>query len=589
MYPDAQNLPRFFWSFIKKSPLAFAVFFLSPIVLLLDSTVMPYAIKMIIDNLTNYVGIRAEAFEMVKPALCLYIWSWIIIVVVARLQNWWQAYVLPRFEADVRMEALNYVLMHSYHYFSRHFSGNLGGKIKDLPKSLDSIRLILSWNIISSLSVTTATLIVMATVNGWCALILLLWVMVHVFVIVYFGKVVNKAAEKNAADKNTLNGIIIDILSNITSIKLFAKSKKEVNYVQEQQVQEINSNKMLILVQNLVRLCADIPGIFFVSGLLVALIIAWQQGLITVGDFSFVMQSSMVVCNHLWFLGEALSTLFTEVGVANQALTILQEPHEIIDDSNATVLIAQKGRIEFNNVTFHYLRGNKLFQNKSIIIEPGTKVGLVGFSGSGKTTFANLILRFFDVQDGFISIDGQNIKEVTQDSLRTAIAMIPQDLSLFNRTLMENIRYAKAEATDEEVIQAAVSAHCHEFIIKLPEKYQTLVGERGMKLSGGQRQRIAIARAILKNAPIIILDEATSALDSVTEKLIQESLHKLIKGRTTIVIAHRLSTLAEMDRILVFDDGQIVEDGSHQQLLQKSGHYANLWRMQSGDLLPDQE
>ena len=219
----------------------------------------------------------------------------------------------------------------------------------------------------------------------------------------------------------------------------------------------------------------------------------------------------------------------------------------------------------------------------------GSKVGLVGFSGSGKTTFANLILRLFDVHTGQIRIDGQNISEVTQDSLHAAIAMIPQDTSLFHRTLMENIRYGRENATDQEVIQASIEAHCHEFITKLPEQYQTLVGERGMRLSGGQRQRIAIARAMLKNAHIVILDEATSALDSVTEQLIQKSLQTIIKGRTAIVIAHRLSTLANMTRILVFDKGQIIEDGSHEQLLQQDGRYAHMWRMQSGDFLPEEE
>jgi ATP-binding cassette subfamily B protein len=264
-------------------------------------------------------------------------------------------------------------------------------------------------------------------------------------------------------------------------------------------------------------------------------------------------------------------------------------PHEIVDLVSAKPLKVTQGKIEFKQVSFHYDEGTHLFKNKNIIIPAGQKVGLVGFSGSGKSTFVNLILRLFDVESGEITIDGQNIKVVTQASLRENIAMIPQDISLFHRTLMDNIRYGRIEASDLDVIEASKKAHCHEFITQLADGYQSLVGERGIKLSGGQRQRIAIARAMLKNAPILILDEATSALDSMTEKHIQDGLHLLMKNRTTIVIAHRLSTLSEMDRILVFDLGKIIEDGTHETLINANGHYARMWQMQAGGFLPSSQ
>ena len=247
----------------------------------------------------------------------------------------------------------------------------------------------------------------------------------------------------------------------------------------------------------------------------------------------------------------------------------------------------RQGSIHFNDVSFTYPEGLSVFNHLEVTIEPRQHVGLVGFSGSGKSTFVNLILRLFEPTDGRIEIDQQNILDVTQDSLRENISMIPQDPQLFHRSLMENIRYGRLEATDEEVIAAAEAAHADEFIRQTEQGYDSLVGERGVKLSGGQRQRIAIARAILKDAPILILDEATSSLDSITEKHIQAGLEYLMQGRTVVVVAHRLSTVAHMDRILVFDQGEIVEDGSHADLLKRDGHYARLWNMQAGGFLPE--
>jgi len=282
-----------------------------------------------------------------------------------------------------------------------------------------------------------------------------------------------------------------------------------------------------------------------------------------------------------------LPNLFKESGICRQALSMLQEPISLADAPGAQELEVTKGKIHFQKVHFQYGKTTPLFSNKSVVIQPGQKVGLVGYSGSGKTTFVNLILRFFDIQSGQILIDGQDIANVTQESLRKKIALIPQDPSLFHRSLLENIRYGRVEASDPEVMEAAQKAHAHEFIMALPEGYNTLVGERGIKLSGGQRQRVAIARAILKDAPILILDEATSALDSFTESQIQESLAVLMEERTTLVVAHRLSTLLSMDRILVFDRGKIIEDGSHAALLEKKGLYYSLWKSQVGGFLAD--
>jgi ATP-binding cassette subfamily B protein len=315
----------------------------------------------------------------------------------------------------------------------------------------------------------------------------------------------------------------------------------------------------------------------------------YSKNLVTAGDFALIMGLSMETAYMIWFTMSEVEEFNTAVGKCKQSMTSLMVPLEIEDKPGAAVLQCKYGQIAFEDVKFHYKGTNALFQNMSIEIKGGQKVGLVGYSGGGKTTFVNLLLRLYDITDGAILIDGQNISDVTQDSLRASIAMIPQDPSLFHRSIMDNIRYGRIEASDEEVIEAAKKAHAHEFIAKLSLGYDSLVGERGVKLSGGQRQRIAIARAILKNAPILILDEATSQLDSVTENLIQDSLWELMENKTTLVIAHRLSTLLHMDRILVFDKGRIAQDGTHDELLAAGGLYKQLWDAQVGGFLGDEK
>ena len=288
----------------------------------------------------------------------------------------------------------------------------------------------------------------------------------------------------------------------------------------------------------------------------------------------------------VWVIADRAPELFQSFGIAKQALSVMEDPQDLLDPMDAVDLSITHGEIAFENVSFCYGE-KKIFEDTNLRIGAGEKVGLVGYSGAGKSTFVNLILRFFPLGKGRILIDGQDIATVTLESLRGFVALIPQDPILFHRSLGENIRYGRVGASQSEVIAAAKLAHCDEFIRKCARGYRTLVGERGTKLSGGEKQRIAIARAMLFKAPILILDEATSALDSVTEKYIQESLEELMANRTTIVVAHRLSTLSKMDRILVFDQGKIIEQGTHQELLNKNGHYARMWQMQAGGFLPN--
>ncbi len=378
--------------------------------------------------------------------------------------------------------------------------------------------------------------------------------------------------------------------SNNVIVRIFARRKYELEFTKFFQAEEqIKHTKAAFYIERVKIVLGIVCFVFIGIGMTWMQIYTYKHGIIDLGDLIFIFQGGVNITMITWTAGLELPRFFQEIGVCQQAMTLVQTPIHIVDKAEAKSIVIDKGEIVFENVTFRYERNNNIFENQSVVIKPGQKVGLVGFSGGGKTTFVNLILRYYDINSGRILIDSQDISEVTQDSLREQIVMIPQEPLLFHRSLMENIRYGNIEATDEEVIEASKKAHCHEFIQKLKDNYHTVVGERGLKISGGQRQRIAIARAMLKKSRILIMDEATSALDSITESYIQETIEEMSKDRTTLIIAHRLSTLADMDRILVFKDGHIVEDGTHDELYELNGGYRELWDMQIDGFLPESD
>ena len=316
----------------------------------------------------------------------------------------------------------------------------------------------------------------------------------------------------------------------------------------------------------------------------------YEAGKIELATISYLFTLVLILSTNARHLTWSLQAFMEYVGQIRDGIHTIMREHEIADESDAKPLEMRKGEINFDKVSFGYSGqgGKSVIENLNLNVPSGQKLGLVGSSGAGKSTLVSLLLRFYETDTGNITIDGQDLSRITQDSLRENISVIPQDTSLFHRSLADNIRYGCLDATDEDIIDAAKKAHAHDFIKDLPKGYETMVGERGLKLSGGQRQRIAIARAILKNAPILILDEATSALDSESEQLIQDSLFELMKGKTVIAIAHRLSTIAKLDRLIVMEQGRIVEDGNHEALLKSKGHYAKLWDMQSGGFLGDE-
>jgi ATP-binding cassette subfamily B protein len=495
----------------------------------------------------------------------------------------------PALRRRVRNSLYAYLQRHSQRYFMGNFAGSLANRISEVSMGVNhSLWTVLFdfWPVTVTL---TVSLVLLGQVNGWLASVLGAWTLGYVAVSYVLAMRCREYAKAFAAARSAVSGKIVDAVTNVMSSKLFARMAHERSYLSHYLDQEVAAARRTFWFMERMRWFQFIATLSLQVGMIAFAADLWLAGGISIGSFAMVASLLLLVINDVRNLSRRFLEFFEYVGNITDGVSIIIRPHEVIDNPQATALVVTAGEVRFDHVTFAYPGGLSVFRDLSVTIRPGERVGLVGFSGSGKSTFVNLILRLYDIQGGQILIDGQDIRGVTQDSLRQAIAMISQDPMLFHRSLLENVRYGRLDATDAEVQEAARQAHAHEFIVSLPEGYDSLVGERGIRLSGGQRQRIAIARAILKNAPIFFMDEATSSLDSVTERHIQDSIEDLMRGRTSIVIAHRLSTISHLDRIIVFHAGEIVEDGTHGELLQRGGHYARLWSMQAGGFLPDHE
>ena len=583
--PFPKTLVPFFWHFAKPHQLYLWGMAACGIYWGIHNAWSSYVLKVIIDQIGTCKSDKSAIFHVVQWPVFLYIILQISIAVAMRLLGWLQLRLFPNMRQDVSQGMFMYLNRHAHGYFQNNFAGSLANKIKDMAEGVVGI-IDKFYMIFEQATALVIAVVIMYWVHPVFSIILMGWVAVFIFIAWIFFKPIHFYAHAFAVSKTTFMGRMVDSIGNIMNVRLFARHHYENTKITETLKTTVQKDRAMQWAILRMEIFWNVSVIVLFSLLFFYLIALYGKGLVTIGDFSLIIGIASSTFHHLWYVTSQFVVLVEQLGKCSQALSIITVPHEIADKPNAQPLVVKGGCIVFDKVTFFYHNKNEpLFQNISMAIAPGQKVGLVGFSGSGKSTFVNLILRFFDVQSGTILIDEQPITSVTQDSLHQKMAMIPQDTSLFHQTLMQNIRYGRLDATDEEVIAAAEQAHI--YAAELPQGYQSVVGERGIKLSGGQRQRIAIARAILKNAPILILDEATSSLDSVTEKYIQDSLHTLMQGRTTIVIAHRLSTLAEMDRILVFKKGQIVEDGTHETLLKAKKHYAFLYATQVGGFLPD--
>ncbi len=582
------TLPRYIFAMLKPYRRLVLLMILIGFFWAFITTFMPWTLKMVIDHAVSFSGDKQQLFQSVMPWVGCYLALWFLLCTSMRFLDWVRLKLFPVLREDICMSMFRWLNQHSHRYFQNNFAGSLINKINDMQSATINI-----LNIVDDVYTQFLGFLVAIGVLLYLypifALILISWVIVFLGITFLFLRPIKNASQHYAESITQFVGNMVDSVSNVMNVRLFDRFTTENQYIQNSVKEAVKRDQSLQAKIIGMRVLWDISIICLLGINLIVLLKMYSINKVTIGDFTFVTSLSISILWNLWFVAGQFVSFTEQIGRCKQALSIIVEPHEIVDAADAFPLKLNRGEIRFDNVTFHYDEGARLFDNKSVIIDGGQKVGLVGFSGSGKSSFVNLILRLFEVESGDILIDDQNINHVTQQSLREHIALIPQDITLFHRNLLENIRFGDPTASDEAVIDAAKKAHCHEFISELPEAYQSMVGERGIKLSGGQRQRIAIARAILKNAPILILDEATSALDSVTEQYIQESLYHLMQNKTTIVIAHRLSTLAKMDRILVFDKGRIIEDGTHDSLLVLKGHYARMWQMQAGGFLPDKE
>ena len=482
--------------------------------------------------------------------------------------------------------ALTRLLDHSYTFFTSNFSGSIIAKAKRWSKSFETLHDIFSYNIWFALVQIVGIMIVLfvqVPLIGW---VFLIWILCVYFPIIFYfvsRKIKLDLLEAEADSKVTAT--LSDIISNILNVKIFSQKKQEEENFEKVTDEEEQKRYRAWRYGNFENLIQAITALVLHGACIFLFIYLWDKGQITSGTILMVeiyIQSLLVI---LWTLGRSLTRGMKALADMQEIVNIFETVPDILDPSHPQISNIRKGDIVFKDVTFEYQKEHEVFKDFNLNIASGTRAGLVGHSGSGKTTITKMILRFADVSGGAISIDGQDVRSITQDDLRRAISYVPQEPVLFHRSIRENITYGKPDATDAEIIEVAKKAHAHEFISSLSHGYDTLVGERGVKLSGGERQRVAIARAMLKDAPILILDEATSSLDSVSESYIQEALEELMKGKTVIIIAHRLSTIQKMDRIIVLDKGAIVEDGTHKDLLARSGVYADLWAHQSGGFI----
>ncbi len=588
------GLLAFYWHFVRQTRWLFAAMFVTGLAVALVDTLIPVFIGRLVTLME--AEDRAAAFRDALPMLI----AMAAIVLIGRpltliadslMRN---NAVLPSVTSLIRWQSHWHVVRQSWPFFQNDFAGRIANRVMQTSNALresvvSSIRAV--WYIaIYGLS----ALVLMALADWWLAIPTVLWFTGYVFFLRHFVPRMRDLAKASSEQRSLVMGRVVDSYTNILTVKLFARARDEDAYVRE----SIDDHTVALaahmrLITRFMAVLATMNALLLVSTAGIGITL-WGQGQVSAGVVAMALPLAWQIANVAGWVSWEVTGIFENVGVVQEGMETIAVPHALVDRPDARELVVPRGEIRFERVHFTYGRGDgkRVLDDLDLVIRPGERVGLVGRSGAGKSTLVNLLLRFHELEGGSIRIDGEDIRAVTQESLRAAIGMVTQDTSLLHRSIAANIGYGRPEAGMAEIESAARRAHAHEFIVDLQDwkgrsGYDAHVGERGVKLSGGQRQRIAIARVVLKDAPILVLDEATSALDSEVELAIQDQLLGLMEGKTVIAIAHRLSTIARMDRLIVLDQGRIVEQGTHDELLRHDGHYAMLWRHQSGGFLPD--
>ncbi|HCG8442210.1 TPA: ABC transporter ATP-binding protein [Vibrio parahaemolyticus] len=501
--------------------------------------------------------------------------------------------LLGNYPMSIRWLAHRYLLNQSLNFYQDDFAGRVATKVMQTSLAVRET-VMKSMDVFVYVTVYFTSMVVMLAAADWRLMIpMIVWLLVYIAIQIYFVPKLKDVASEQADARSTMTGRIVDSYTNIQTVKLFSHSQRETQYAEQGMKGFLNTVYRQMRLVTGFDVAVEISNYILVFSVAALSIYLWLDSAISVGAIAIAVSLALRVNGmSMWIMWE-VGALFENMGTVVDGMKTLSKPIDIQDKPNAKDLVVSQGGIQFDNVSFHYGENKGVINHLNLDIKPGEKVGLVGRSGAGKSTLVNLLLRFHDVEEGSIKIDGQNIADVTQDSLRSKIGMVTQDTSLLHRSIRDNILYGNPTASEEELLKATKQAHAHEFIETLTDPfgnvgYDAQVGERGVKLSGGQRQRIAISRVLLKDAPLLVLDEATSALDSEVEAAIQESLNELMQGKTVIAIAHRLSTIAQMDRLIVLDKGNVVEQGSHQELIAHNGIYAQLWAHQTGGFLGEE-
>ncbi|KAA0679130.1 ABC transporter ATP-binding protein [Azospirillum brasilense] len=568
---------RFLLHYIRRRPWSFGGLFSVIVAAAGCAVAVQYGMKLLIDAMASPDRAAADVWT----PLGLFLGFIAAENVLWRLGGWLGCRTVLATGVDMRLDLFRHLTGHSMRYFSEHLAGSLGNRIAATENAATTIFRTLTWSIVPPVTDFLGAVLVLLTIHWGMAAALVLFALVVAVAIVGLGLRGRTVHHAFAEQSARTNGELVDVVSNVWTVKAFSARGRERERLRQAFTVEAGAHRRSWMHLEKTRVVHDVCLWVMAGSMLLWALLLWRDGTITTGDVVIVSALTFRILHGSRDLAFALVTATQQVSAIDESLRVIARPHDVLDPVPAEPATPGGGAIAFERVSYRYPEGRRVLEDFSLTIPAGQKVGLVGPSGAGKSTIISLIQRLDDVQRGDIRIDGQPLTALAQDDLRAKIAVVPQDIALFHRPILENIRYGRPDASDEEVFEAARHAFCDGFIRQLPEGYGTLVGERGVRLSGGQRQRLGIARAFLKNAPILILDEATSALDTQSEQEIQAALADLAQGRTVVAVAHRLSTVSAFDRVLVLVDGRIAEDGHPTELRRRGGLFNSLWQLQA--------